>query len=98
MSTRLSYEGQGTTFIGSASITVAALTTGTQADYSITDANCAVGDVIAASPSNAMAEAHLGVVAAWVSAAGTIKVRIANLGAGTLTGGANTVNYTVSRS
>lgn len=98
-STRLSFEGQGSVFPGSASVTVSALTPGSSEDYSITDANAKVGDVIFASPSNAMAEAKFAIALAWCSTAGTVKIRGLNSGAsGNLTGGANTINYCILRS
>lgn len=97
-STRLSLQGQGSVYVGSATVTVSALTHGASEDYSITDAAATVGSVISATPSNAMAEAHFGIVAAWVSANGTIKVRGANLDdTATLNGGANLIYYSIQK-
>ena len=101
-STQLSLAGQGTIYVGSGSITVAALAAAAEADYTISDDNAVAGDVVLASPANAMAEQGFSLVAAWVSASGTVKVRVSNLGGagaqGALVGGANTLYYALIRS
>jgi hypothetical protein len=94
-STKLSLQGQGMLAVGSAAITIAAIADEASADYTISDANASVGDVISVSLANADMEAGLLVVGAWVSAANTISVRIANDSGGALTGGAATVYYSI---
>lgn len=95
-STKLSLQGQGALFVGSGAITIAAVADEATADYSISDANAEVGDVVSASLANADMEAGLELVGAWVSAAGTIKVRVANDSGGALVGGAATVYYSLA--
>lgn len=95
-----SYSGprsSGGTLGRQGAITIAAITTGASADYTIADVDAQIGDVISVSLANADMEASLGVIGAWVSAEGTISVRILNSGAGTLTGGAAVVYYTITR-
>lgn len=97
-STRQHMQGKGKAFYGSGAITVAAITPEASADYTITDANAAVADVISVSLANADMEASLVVMGAWCSAEGTISVRIGNhnaAGGSNLTGGAATVYYTI---
>ena len=97
-SVRQSLQGKGKIFKGSGTITVAAITPEASADYDITDANAAVGDVVSVSLLEADMEAQLMVVGAWIAADGTISVRIANQaasGGSNLTGGAATVHYTL---
>lgn len=64
--------------------------------HTITDADALVGDVILVSP-NVAPEAGWAILAAWVDAAGSIKVKTANLGDAALTGGSLTLNYTIIR-
>ena len=98
MSTKRHFQGTGKSYKGSGAITIAALTPEASADYDITDANAAVGDVICVSLLEADMEASLVVAAAWVATAGTISVRILNHtanGGANLTGGAATVHYVI---
>lgn len=81
----------------SATITVAALTAGSEEIYSITDAKARVGDVIAVSAPAGGAEVGWGVLGAWVDSVGVIKVKASNLGAGTLDGGSLIIRYAVIR-
>lgn len=92
--TNLTYSEKGTV-----SLTQSALAAGAEEDLSGTVANAAVGDMVIVTPRDATAETGLAVVAAWVSAAGTIKVRTSNLNAVTaLTSGAKTWDYMLIRS
>lgn len=96
--TQLSLQGQGKIFVGSASVTVTALAAAAEEDYSITEANATVGDIVVASWDDAGAETGASIQAAWVSAAGTIKVRNSNLNASAgLTGGTRTIRYALIR-
>lgn len=74
------------------SITIAALTTLAAATYTIADSDAMVGDVIVVSPNVAL-EAGADIAAAWVSAEGTISIKIRNGSSVTLTGGAVAINY-----
>jgi hypothetical protein len=94
----LSFQGQGFLKISSSAETVSALAAGAEETLDITDSDAAVGDLVLVNPSNAGAESSLGIVAAWVSAAGTIKVRITNVhAADALTGGSRTFYYAILR-
>lgn len=79
-----------------AAITVAALSANTAETYSISDADAEVGDIVLASP-NSAPEAGWGIEACWVDSAGAIKVRARNHSGGSLTGGALTLNYAITR-
>lgn len=82
----------------SASVTVSALAAAAEEDLTITDADATVGDVISVSFDNAGMETGMCVCGAWVSAAGSIKVRISNVNAAAaLAGGARTIRYSISR-
>lgn len=81
----------------SASVTVSALAAGAEEDLTITDADAAVGDVIAVSFDDAGMETGMSIAGAWVSAAGSIKVRISNLHTSGLTGGSRTIRYVIQR-
>jgi hypothetical protein len=83
---------------GTVSVTVAALLTGTQADVEVTIAGVGPTDTIVVTPLAAAMEASLGIVGAFYSTANKIKIRTANLGAGTLTGSTTLFNYTITQS
>ena len=98
-STRLNLLGQGTIYVGSGSITTSALAAGAEEDLTISDTNAKAGDVVAVSIINAKMETGMSIAAAWVSADGTISIRVSNLnGANALTNEAKTVYYTLIRS
>lgn len=95
---QLSLQGQGKIFVGDASLAVGTDAAAAETDYSITEANAAVGDVVIASFDNAGMETGMSIVGCWVSAAGTIKVRTSNLNAAAaLTGGTRTLRYVLIR-
>lgn len=99
-STLASYKGHGEMFYGSGDITIAAIVPEASADYTISDANAVIGQVVNVSIENAGMEASLVVMAAWVSAAGTISIRIGNhnaSGGANLTGSTSTVYYTLTK-
>lgn len=77
-------------------VTVAALTAGSEETYSITDADAVVGDIVVVSP-NVAPEAGWGIICAWVDSAGVIKVKASNFGSGSLTGGSLALNYAIQR-
>lgn len=98
MSSLHQFHGMGRVYIGSGSITVATLAAAAEADYTISDANALVGDVIIVSGANALMETGVGILGAWVSANGTIKIRIGNFNdSAALNGGANTMYYAIVR-
>jgi hypothetical protein len=77
-----------------AAVTVAALAAAATETYSITDADAAVGDIIVCSP-NTAPEAGFAIECCYVNAAGAIRVRVRNISADALTGGALTLNYQI---
>lgn len=77
-------------------VTVAALTTNTAEEYSITDADAEVGDIIIASPTTAP-EVGWGIEAAWCATAGTIVVRARNHSGSSLTGGSLILSYAITK-
>jgi hypothetical protein len=94
----LSFQGQGSCKVTSASVTVTALAAAAEEEYSITDADAAVGDIVLASFDNAGMETGMNISGAWVSAAGTVKVRVSNVNAvAALSGGSRTVRYALLR-
>lgn len=95
---KLSLQGQGSIIVGSAVLTVGTDAAAAETDYSITDANAAVGDIVLCSFDNAGMETGMSIAGAWVSAAGTIKVRTSNLNAAAaLVGGSRTIRYALLR-
>lgn len=82
----------------SASVTVSALAAAAEEDLTISDSDAAVGDVVVVSFDEAGMETGLCVCGAWVSAAGSIKIRISNVNAAAaLAGGSRTVRYAITR-
>lgn len=79
------------------SMTISALAAAAEEDVTISDPKVHVGDVVVVNTTSAP-ETGLGIVHAYVSAEGTITVRITNLNAVTaLTAGAVSVRYCVLR-
>lgn len=99
-SSLLQFMGMGRVYVGSGSITTTALAAAGEEELTISDSNAAVNDVVHAH-FDATAAATGGtpsVAMAWVSASGTIKVRVTNQHASTaLDAGAKTVLYTLHR-
>ena len=96
-SIRRSLQGAGDYFKGSGSITVSTLAAGAVEDLTIADSNAAVGQVVSVSLLDAgMEDGIIAIVGAWVSAAGTISIRVHNIHASSAaTGGAVTAHYTL---
>lgn len=92
---KLKFAGQGVIYTKQAAVTVSTLAAGAEEELSISDSDAEVGDVIVASPSEAMDEAGLSISSVRVSAAGTIKVRISNQSGSALAGGANNLDYAI---
>ena len=95
---KLSFAGQGVLKVNSAAATVSALAAAAEEDLTISDSDATLGDIVLVSPSAAGAETGFAICAAWVSVAGTIKVRISNVSGSTLTGGSRTFSYALLRS
>jgi hypothetical protein len=83
---------------GSASVTVAALTAGSEADVTITGTSSVAGDIVVVTPPNAAAETGLGVALAWVPTAGSITIRMSNFSGSSLTGSTSSWTYLLIRS
>jgi histidyl-tRNA synthetase len=82
----------------SASVTVSTLAAAAEEEYTITDADATVGDIIVCSFDNAGMETGMCICGAWVSANGTIKVRVTNVNAAAaLVGGSRTLRYQIMK-
>ncbi len=83
---------------GTVSIAITALLTNTQADVAVALTGAAAGDIVVVTPLDAAMEAGVAIVAAWVGSADHITVRVANIGAGTLTGSTTNFSYMIVKS
>lgn len=83
---------------GAASVTVAALTAGSEADVTITGTTSVAGDAVIITPPAAAAETGLGVALAWVPSSGSITIRMSNFSGSTLTGSTSSWTYCLIRS
>lgn len=83
---------------GTVSVTLAATAAAAEEDVSLTISGAAAGDIVIMTPLNASMETGVGIVAAWVSAANTVKVRITNLHTSTLTGSTQSWSYCIIQS
>ena len=83
---------------GTISVTVAAGLAAAEEDVSVTITGAAAGDIVLMTPLNASMETGVGIVAAWVSAADTVKIRISNLSGSTLTGSTAAWSYCIIKS
>lgn len=94
--------GGGTTITkvlkGVVAVTIPALLTATNADITVTIAGATAGDVIQVTPLAAAMEANVAIVGAFVSTTNSVKIRIANIGAGTLTGSTSNFSYLITQS
>lgn len=75
-------------------VTVTALAANATETYIISDADAAVGDIILCSP-NVAPNVGFNIECCFVNAAGTIHVRVRNISAVGLTGGALVLNYQI---
>lgn len=80
-------------FSGTTSVTIAADAAAAEEDLSFNISGVAPGDLVVFSPLNASMETGVGAVAVWVSAAGTVKIRISNFKASGLTGSTQDWTY-----
>lgn len=83
---------------GTIAVTLAATAAAGEEDVSLTIAAATVGDMVIVTPLNASMETGVAIVAAWVSANGTVKVRISNLHTSSLTGSTANWQYCLIRS
>lgn len=84
---------------GSISVVISALAAAAEEDISLTITGATAGDMIFLSPLNASMETGVAIIAVWVSAADTVKVRISNVNAAAaLTGSTQNWQYCIIRS
>lgn len=83
---------------GTIAVTLAASLAAAEEDVSLTIANATVGDMVIVTPLNASMETGVCICGAWVSANGTVKVRISNVSGSTLTGSTANWQYCLIRS
>lgn len=74
-------------------VTVAADAAAAEEDVSLTITGVRAGDLVLMAPIDAAMETGVGIVACWVSANDTVKVRISNFHTSTLTGSTANWNY-----
>jgi hypothetical protein len=83
---------------GVIAVTVAAGAAAAEEDISVTITGLGVTDVIILTPLNAAMETGVGILAAWCSVAGTMKIRVTNASGTTLTGSTSNWNYALLQS
>jgi len=83
---------------GTVSVTLAATAAAAEEDVSLTITGAAAGDIVIMTPLNAAMETGVAIVACWVSAANTVKVRISNVHTSSLTGSTASWSYCVIQS
>ena len=83
---------------GTISVTIAADATAAEEDISLTVAGLGTTDCIVITPLNASMETGVGIIAAWCSVAGTMKVRISNFHTSSLSGSTALWNYCIIQS
>jgi len=82
---------------GTVSVDPASLADAAEADTSITITGAALGDTVILNPPAAGLTAGILICGAWVSAANTVKVRLANASGGTVDEAAGTWSYCLIR-
>lgn len=100
MAVGASESGTPLTFIkkGTIAVTLAATAAAAEEDVSLTIADATVGDMVMVTPLNASMETGVAIIGAWVSANGTVKVRISNVNGSGLTGSTQNWQYLLIRS
>lgn len=93
-------EGTQITYIekGTVAVNPASLDDGDSADTSVTITGAAAGDTVIMNPPTAGLDAGIYFVGAWVSAADTVKVRLANHSGGTVDVASASWAYTLIKS
>lgn len=82
----------------SISVTIPAITTMANTDVEVTVTGATAGDSVIVTPLAAAMEADAAILGCWVSGADKVKIRFANLGAGTLTGSTSNMQIMLVRS
>jgi hypothetical protein len=83
---------------GTVSVTLAATAAAGEEDVSLTITGAAAGDIVIMTPLDAAMETGVALVAAWVSAADTVKIRISNVHGSSLTGSTANWSYCIIKS
>jgi hypothetical protein len=83
---------------GTVAIDIASLAAAAEADTEVTIAGAATGDVVIMCPPAAGLTAGMVLGGAWVSAANTVQIRIANASAGTVDEASGTWSYLIIKS
>jgi hypothetical protein len=99
-STTIGATGTALTLVkkGTIAVTLAATAAAAEEDVSLTITGAAVGDIVIMTPLDAAMETGVAIVAAWVSATNTVKVRVSNLHTSSLTGSTANWQYCLIRS
>jgi hypothetical protein len=83
---------------GIIAVTVSALNAAAEEDISVTISGAAAGDVVMMTPLDAAMETGVGVLASWVSATNTVKIRVTNASGSQLTGSTSNWSYLLIQS
>jgi hypothetical protein len=94
---QLSFQGQGKVFTGSVSLNLPSIAVGAVGEGSVAIADAAVGDIVLLCGPTAGLTAGMALCGAYVSEAGTVKVRAVNGSGGTVDEAAATVFYILIR-
>jgi hypothetical protein len=83
---------------GTVSVTVSALAAAAEEDITLSISDAVAGDIVILTPPNAAAETGLAKLLEWVSASGSVKLRVGNVSGSSLTGSTADWNYILIRS
>ena len=97
MASTLSFQGQGTLIKGTISVDLPSILTAAVGEVTLTITGVAVGDNVVMNPVAAGNTAGLVFGGCRVSAANTVKLRVANLSGGTVDEAAQTWDYCIIR-
>jgi hypothetical protein len=97
MPTTLSFQGQGKLIKGQVTVDLASVGSAAVTEKTLTITGAVAGDCVILTPPAAGITAGLVVCDARVSAADTVKVRVANLSGGTVDEASGTWEYTIIR-
>jgi hypothetical protein len=98
MASNLSLQGQGAIIVGTVTCDLASIGSAAIGEKTLTISGAAVGDLVFMNPPAAGLTAGLAICGAVVSAADTVKVRVANLSGGSVDEGSGTWSYCLIRS
>lgn len=88
----------GVSLKGTVAVTIAAGLAAAEEDITVTITGAAAGDIVMVTPLSTAMETGVGIAGAWVSAADTVKIRVTNLSASTLTGSTTNFSYLIIKS